>query len=500
MKKEPDEQFDDLIVTIRNYNPKADFKLIEKAYLMAKSAHAGQKRLSGDDYIDHPLAVAQFLALWKLDSYSICAGLLHDVVEDGGKTLENLEKNFGKSIADLVNGVTKIGELKLQTSAENEFVENLRKMIVVMARDLRVVLIKLADRYHNMQTLSFLPLEKQKRIARETLEVYAPLAERLGIGELKGSLEDLAFPYCYPEDYAWLVSYSAPYFHLTEKLIDNAGEIVRCELAKERIKAQVHGRVKHLYSLWRKLLRPEINKDITKIYDIVAMRILVSTVRDCYASLGIVHKLWKPVPSEGISDFIAVPKPNGYRSIHTKVFGPEGKIIEVQIRTFQMHEEAENGIAAHWFYSQTKNEKRIEDEKLQRGFFAPSEKLNWVKQLVTWQQEMVDSQEFLEALKFDALSHRIFVFSPKGDVYDLPQQATPIDFAYAVHSDLGNKAVGAKVNGKMVSLETKLNSGQIVEILTSGKRNKPSRSWLESVKTSRAKNEILKFYRKGKEP
>jgi guanosine-3',5'-bis(diphosphate) 3'-pyrophosphohydrolase len=490
-----DQEYQNLITEIKSYNPKADFKLIEKAYFTAKSAHEGQKRLSGEDYLCHPLAVARFLASWKLDSYSICSGLLHDVIEDGGKTLEGLEKNFNKEIAELVDGVTKIGELKFQSSAENEFVENLRKMLVVMARDLRVVLIKLADRYHNMRTLSFLPLEKQKRIARETLEVYAPLAERLGIGELKGSLEDLAFPYCYPEDYAWLVSYSAPFFKETERLVNEAIKIVNEELEKENIKAQVQGRVKHLYSLWRKLLRPEVNKDITKIYDIVAMRILVSDIRDCYGSLGVVHKLWKPVPSEGISDFIAVPKPNGYRSIHTKIFGPEGKIIEVQIRTFQMHDEAENGIAAHWFYSQAKGEKEASDKKVEQGFFAPTEKLTWVKQLVSWQEELVDSKEFMEALKFDALGHRIFVFSPKGDVFDLPKEATTIDFAYAVHTDLGDKAIGAKVNGKMVSLETKLNSGQIVEILTTNKKTKPSRSWLDFVVTNRAKSEILKHYR-----
>lgn len=495
MNLDPDFEYQNLIKSIKNYNPQADFKLIEKAYLTAKTAHEGQKRLSGEDYICHPLAVASFLASWKLDSYSICAGLLHDTIEDGGKTHENLEKNFNKEIADLVNGVTKIGDLKFQNSAENEFVENLRKMLVVMAKDLRVVLIKLADRYHNMRTLSFLPIEKQKRISRETLEVYAPLAERLGIGELKGNLEDLAFPYCYPEDYAWLVSFTAPYFKMTGRLVEVAMNQVKEELEKEKIEGQVQGRVKHLYSLWRKLLRPEINKDITKIYDIVAMRILVSDIRDCYAALGIVHKLWKPVPSEGISDFIAVPKPNGYRSIHTKIFGPEGKIIEVQIRTFQMHDEAENGIAAHWFYSQNKNREDVAREKLEKGFFAPTEKLNWIKQMVSWQEELVDSKEFMEALKFDALGHRIFVFSPKGDVYDLPMGATPIDFAYSVHTHLGDQATGALVNGKMVSMETKLLSGQIVKILTSDKKKSPSRQWMDFVVTSQAKKEIMKHFR-----
>lgn len=494
MELNSDLEYQKLIELIKSYNYRADFKLIDLAYQVAKKAHEGQKRLSGEEYLCHPLAVSQFLASWKLDSYSICAGLLHDTVEDGGQTLEGLEKKFGREIADLVNGVTKIGEIKFQNSAENEFVENLRKMLVVMAKDLRVVLIKLADRYHNMKTLSFLPLEKQKRISRETLEVYAPLAERLGIGEIKGQLEDLAFPYCYPDDYAWLVSYSIPYYHATEKLIGEAANIVRKELEKENIKGEVHGRVKHLYSLWRKLLRPEINKDITKVYDIVALRILVFDIRDCYAALGIVHKLWRPVPSEGVSDFIAVPKPNGYRSIHTRIFGPEGKIIEVQIRTFQMHDEAENGIAAHWYYSQGKN-KIVSQKTIDQGFFAPTEKLNWVKQMVSWQQEIVDSKEYMDALKFDALSHRIFVFSPKGDVYDLPSGATPVDFAYAVHTHLGDKATGALVNGKMVSMATKLVSGQIVEILVSDKKKSPSREWMDFVVTSQAKKEIMKHFR-----
>ncbi|MFZ5365945.1 MAG: RelA/SpoT family protein [Patescibacteria group bacterium] len=493
-----EKEFKTLIEKIKNYNPEAGLDKVKKAFIFVSEAHLGQVRLSGEPVLDHLLSVAEILADWKLDTTSIIAGLLHDVIEDGGKTLEEVKKEFGEQVAELVWGVTKIGELKLRGSVEEQFVENLRKMLVVMAHDLRVVLIKLADRYHNMQTLSFLPEEKQKRIAKETLEVYAPLAERLGIGEIKGRLEDLAFPYVYPQDFAWVRNYSVPYYHQAEEYVQGARKAILEELKKEKIKAEVSGRAKHLYSLWRKLLRPEVDKDITKIHDLVALRILVNSVRDCYAALGVVHKIWKPVPFVGISDFIAVPKPNGYRSIHTKVFGPGGKIIEVQIRTYEMHEEAENGIAAHWYYGHLKTA-GVSGKRLRDGVFAPDEKLSWVKQLVAWQKEMVDSSEFLDALKFDALRHRIFVFSPNGDVFDLPVESSPIDFAYAVHTELGDKAVGAKVNGKMVSLDSKLKSGDMVEILTSEKKKGPSRDWLSFVVTRVAKKEILKHFRSSKD-
>ncbi|PIU03946.1 hypothetical protein COT44_00255 [Candidatus Shapirobacteria bacterium CG08_land_8_20_14_0_20_39_18] len=465
--------------------------LIQKAYVFAEKSFIGQKRFSGDPVFSHSLAVALLLAEWRLDSTSIVAGLLHDVVEDGGKTIEQIRSQFGDQVGDLVWGVTKIGELKFRGSDEEVFVENLRKMLVVMAKDLRVVLIKLADRYHNMQTLSFLPPEKQFRIAKETLEIYAPMAERLGIGELKGKLEDLAFPYVYPKEHDWVVNLSQDYFQKAEKQISQAKEDLKKEFKKENIKAEVHGRRKHLYSLWRKLLRPEINKDINKIYDLAALRILVDEVRDCYASLGVVHKIWKPVPAIGIRDFIAQPKPNGYRSIHTTVFGKDGRIIEIQIRTFEMHDQAENGVAAHWHYGQQKNTS-LSDKKIEQGFFAPDAKLSWVKQLVSWQKEIAGSHEYLEALKFDALKHRIFVFSPKGDVYDLPVDATPIDFAYAVHTSLGDHTAGAKVDGKMVQLNEPLKSGQTVEIIIDKNKKKPSRDWLNFVVTQTAKKEIQK--------
>ncbi len=484
---------DKLIEKIKYYDLKVDLKEVRRAFEFASSACGGKLRLSGETVLDHLLAVAEVLVDWKLDTTSIVAGILHDVVEDGGKSLEEIKKNFGEQVAFLVDGVTKIGGLKLRGSTNEEFVENLRKMVVVMASDLRVVLIKLADRYHNMQTLSFLPLDKQKRIARETLEIYAPLAERLGIGEMKGKLEDLAFSYVYPEDFLWVKNFSAPFYHKAQEIVEEAKEEILKKLGEEKIKATVSGRVKHLYSLWKKLLRPEINKDISKIFDLVALRILVSSIRDCYASLGVVHQKWKPVPFKGVSDFIAQPKPNGYRSIHTTVFGPHGRIIEIQIRTYQMHDEAENGIAAHWYYASLKS-RGVSDQRLESGSFAPDEKLSWVRQLVAWQKEIVGSKEFLEAIKFDALAHRIFVFSPKGDVFDLPLGATPIDFAYAVHTSLGDEAVGAKVNGKMVKLNYKLKSGDMVEILKK-EGTKPSRDWLEFVVTTLAKRRIRRFFK-----
>jgi len=483
-------RIDNLIAKVQNYNSQADFALIQKAYEFAEIAHAGQKRYSGTPFIEHPLAVAEILADHKLDTASIAAGLLHDTIEDSGVSREELEKEFGSEVAQLVEGVTKIGSITLRGSSEEFFVENLRKMLLAMAKDLRVILIKLADRLHNLETLKYLPEEKQFKKAQETLEIYAPLAERLGMGDVKGRLEDLAFPYVYPKDYQWLVEYSRPHYKKAEEFLKKATRIVYKELAREGIRAKITARPKHLYSLWRKLLRPEINKDISKVYDLVAMRILVESVRECYAALGILHALWKPVPTQGISDFIAQPKPNGYRSLHTKVFSLNERILEVQIRTFEMHEEAENGIAAHWHYALEKSAGKS-DTQLEKGVFAPGEKLSWVKQLVAWQKEVVDSQEFMKALKFDALAHRIFVFSPKGDVYDLPQGSTPVDFAYAVHTNLGDRTSGARVNGKMVSLDFKLKSGDVVDIIKK-ESARPSEKWLRFVVTQHARHHIAK--------
>jgi guanosine-3',5'-bis(diphosphate) 3'-pyrophosphohydrolase len=487
---------DKLITKIKEHNPRVETFLIKKAFEFAQIAHAGQKRKSGHDFITHPVAVAQILAEWKLDTSSIVAGLLHDTIEEGGTTLSEIKKEFGAEIARLVDGVSITGKVKLRGSTDDKFVENLRKMFLAMTADLRVVLIKLADRLHNMRTLDALSAKKQIRIAKETLEIYVPLAERLGIGELKGQLEDLAFPYVHPEGYKWVKKYSASFYKKASEDMLRAKKKLYKALADQGIKTAIHGRAKHLYSLYLKLLRSEIGKDIRKVHDIAALRILVGSVRDCYAALGVVHEVFKPVPKLGVSDFIAQPKPNGYRSLHTRVFGPKGRIMEVQIRTYRMHEEAENGIAAHWCFAEEKI--GVSDEKVEQGFFAPSKKLGWVKQLSAWQKAVENTYEFLESLKFDALSCRIFVFSPKGDVYDLPLGATPVDFAYTVHTDLGDCCRGAKVNGKLTFLGHKLKSGDIVEIISAKEKKGPSRDWLNFVVTATARQNIARYFRSKK--
>lgn len=484
----------DLIAKVKNYNPNVDVDLLERGYQFALKAHVAQKRLSGGPFIDHPLAVAEVLADWRMDTYSLVAGLLHDTVEDGAAEMSGIEKDFGPTIAALVAGVTKVGEVKLRGSTEEEFVENLRKMFLAMAKDLRVVVIKLADRLHNMQTLSALSLEKQTRIARETMEVYAPLAERLGMGEVKGQLEDLAFPYLYPKDYHWLVSFAGSAYKEVEQHVEEAKRRLLKNLATEGTPAEVHGRAKHLYSLYRKLLRPEIDKDLSQIYDLMALRILVGTVAECYTALGVVHKTYKPVPSLGVSDYIATPKPSGYRSIHTRIFGPSGRIMEIQIRTREMHEEAGYGIAAHWYYALQKGA-GVKDRRLEAGVMVPQERMAWVQQLANWQKEVTDHQEFMQNLKFDALSERIFVFTPKGDVKDLPVGATPIDFAYAVHTELGDRTIGAKVNGRIVSFDAKLKSGDVCEITLAKERRKPNLDWLQFVVTGLSRRQIHKGYR-----
>lgn len=466
-----------------------DQKLYKKALEFATLAHHGQLRKSGEPFINHPRIVSETLISWGLDDEAVVAGLLHDTIEDGGATRDDIVKEFGENIANIVDGVTKITNIHLKGSTEEQFVENLRKMILVAASDLRVVLVKLADRLHNMQTLQFLSVESQKENAIETLEIYAPLAERMGIGKIKGELEDLSFKFAYPDEY--------------QKLLSEIGD--RYDLANEYMKkfksdlemivtGKINIRRKHLYSLWRKLQRPEIDGDFEKIYDLVACRIITNTIPECYLALGAIHGKWHPVPYLGISDFIANPKPNGYRSIHTKVFGPDGKIVEVQIRTEEMHEQAEMGVSAHWQYAQAKSQ-GASDEKLQKGTVQVDNKLGWVKQLVSWQKEIADSSEYLQAVKFDGLGHRNLVFTPIGDVYDLPRGATPVDFAYAVHTDLGSQAVGAKVNGKMVALDHKLQNGDVVEILLDRNRKKPNLDWLKFVVTTAAKREISKISR-----
>ena len=493
--------FKELLKTVSDHLNEKDTKKIIKAWEFANMAHTGQKRRSGEAYVTHPLEVAKTLCKWRLDTTTIVAGLLHDTIEDGGAKREDIISEFGQEVALLVDGVTKVSNLRLKNKVlslndkdkQEVFVENLRKMLLVMAKDLRVVLVKLADRIHNMETLSALPVDKQRENAKETLEVYAPLAERLGIGKIKGYLEDLSFKYLYPKEYEDLVKKSQAYYKTAEACIEKMRKNILKKMSQEGVKAIVHGRKKHLYSLWKKLQRTEIGGEFENIHDIIALRVLVETVPQCYVALGVVHGTYKPVPRIGVSDFIAQPKPSGYKSIHTKVFGSDGKIVEVQIRTFQMHEEAEFGVAAHWAYSEAKTQNKIKQDALEKSGISVGEKLSWVKQLVDWQKQIKDSKEYLNAVKFDALEHRNFVFSPKGDVFDLPVGATPIDFAYAVHTNLGNFIQGAKVDGKIVPLSYKLQSGQVVEIIKAKNPKKPTRDWLEFVVTILAKREIKKL-------
>lgn len=482
------------LLEIAHRNPRPiDEDLIKKAWDFAHLAHDGQKRLSGEPFVNHPVEVASTLAQWNMDDISIVAGLLHDAVEEGGATIEDLNKEFGPDVTDLVNGVTKISGIHIKGSTQEEFIENLRKMMLVMAKDLRVVIVKLADRLHNMQTLEFLPIDRQIKNAKETLEIYAPLAERLGMGEVKGMLEDLSFRYVYPEEYKQFIEKSREAYHDTEFYADQLKKALIPPLAEQIPGFSFNIRRKHLYSLWRKLRRPEIDWDLNSIHDLVAARIIVDTVEQCYVALGIVHSKFRPVPQLGVSDYIANPKPNGYRSIHTKVFGPHGHIIEIQIRTRQMHEEAEMGLSAHWYYAQQKRNKS--HQEVDRGFFAPSDKLAWIKKLIEWQNQISDNDEYLQALKFDALGHRNLVFSPKGDVYDLPVGATPVDFAYAVHSMMGHQTNAAKVNGRRVPLDHKLQNGDVVEIELDRKKTAPNHKWMEFVVTTSARQAIQKSIR-----
>ncbi|MDD3679709.1 MAG: RelA/SpoT family protein [Candidatus Shapirobacteria bacterium] len=482
--------FEQLINRVKDYHPQANLSLIKKAYDFSTRVYQDQQRLSGDPVIAHSLAVAGIVADWKLDSASIAGALLHDVVEDTPVKITDIKRVFGREMTSLVDGLTMVSRVRLRGSNSEQFIENLRKMFLAMSRDLRVVFVKLADRYHNMLTLEYLPPDKQFGIAEETLEVYAPLAERLGMGQAKGNLEDLAFMYCYPADYEWLINYSASHYKRAGERIEKLKRTILKELAQEGVRAKVDGRAKHLYSLWRKLLRPENEKDIDNIHDLMALRIITDDVKECYLALGLVHKLWRPVPHLGVRDWVAQPKPNGYRSIHTNVFLGDGQIIEVQIRTGAMHEQAEHGAASHWYYSQAKSQGASSKDLVKGEIFAPIQKMAWVQQLAAWQDEIIDSGDFIASVKFDALKHRIFVFSPKGDAFDLPDGATPVDFAYAVHTNMGHQACGAKVNGRMVSLDYQLKNGEIVEILLNRNRKKPASSWLDFAKTRLAKRKI----------
>lgn len=460
---------------IREQVPDADFELLERAYDFAEHAHEGQLRKSGDQYFEHPKATAYRLASFRMDDKTIAAGLLHDVPEDTEYTLKDIKKEFGSEVATLVEGVTKLGKLKYR--GIQRYVENLRRMFVAMAQDIRVIVIKFADRMHNLETLSALPPDKQRRVALESLEIYAPIANRLGMGDVRGQLEDLAFPYVYPEEYIWLMNKIELERRQREKVVTKLREVVEKALDEHHVPyISVHGRAKHLYSLYKKLLRH--NRDLTKIYDLVALRVVVPDVSRCYETLGIIHKICPPLKGR-IKDYVAQPKPNGYQSLHTTVFTPDGDIAEVQIRTPDMHEEAEYGIASHWHYKEL--------DKLT----VPKEKLGWVQQLAKLQKEIKDEGQYLESLKIDLFQARIFVFTPRGDVIDLPEDATPIDFAYHIHTDIGHKCSGAKVNDQMVPLETTLRSGDVVEILIEKNRKLPNPDWLNIVKTQSAKRHIM---------
>lgn len=463
-----------------------DTSAVRKAYALAEEAHRDTKRESGDPYIVHSIAVAKTVADWHLDEASIATALLHDVVEDTQYTNKEIEKRFGSEIAFLVSGLTKLDSL--QYPKEERDIENLRKLILSFSRDLRVLIIKLADRLHNMQTVRHLPEPRQIRMAWETSEIYAPLAYRLGMQKLSGDLEDLAFPYVHPEEFAWLMKAVKDSFAARVTYAEKVKPLVEEILRKAGIRSfRVDARAKRYASLYHKLLRYDMNLD--KIHDLVALRIIVPTVEECYTALGLIHKIWSPVPKQ-FDDYIARPKPNGYRSLHTTVFCMDNKITEFQIRTEEMHEEAEIGIAAHWAYQQIKSSKK--HSLSWKGVTARRE-LIWVEQLRNWQKTFTDRKEFLESLKVDFFKERIFALTPQNDIVDLPVGATPIDFAYRIHSQLGNACVGAKVNGKIAPLSDQLHSGDVVEILT--QRGKlPSESWLQFVKTSLAKKHIRSFF------
>jgi len=456
--------------------------LIKRAFDFARDTHQGQKRKSGEPYFNHCLETALKLIEWNLDVETISAGLLHDVVESGVE-LEKLKKEFGEEVAFLVDGVSKLGRLKYRTPEEKN-AENIRKMILALSQDLRVVLIKLADRLHNMKTLRFLPVPKQKRISLETFEIYAPLAYRLGMQSLAGELEDLAFLYLYPQEQDWLIKNINERYEERENYLMRVKAILEKMLKENNIEPiKIDFRAKHYSSLYKKLLRYDMN--IEQIYDLVALRIIVKNIEECYAVLGLIHQMWPPLPGR-IKDYIALPKPNGYQSLHTTVFCLDNKPTEFQIRTLEMHEAAENGIAAHWAYQQKKS---TENYLKKKPIFADRKELTWVEQLKNWQKDFSDAEEFLRSLKIDFFKDRIFVITPRGEVIDLPLAATPIDFAYAIHSAIGDKCIGAKVNNKIVPLDYHLQSGDLVEILTQ-KSKKPSESWLKFIKTSQARKKI----------
>ncbi|HYD40445.1 MAG TPA: bifunctional (p)ppGpp synthetase/guanosine-3',5'-bis(diphosphate) 3'-pyrophosphohydrolase [Anaeromyxobacter sp.] len=481
-------RLNDILDRVTSYHPDPDLDLIKKAYVYSAKVHQGQLRKSGEPYLIHPLEVAGLLAELKLDEASVVTGLLHDTIEDTLATADEITELFGSEIAQLVDGVTKLSQFSAANTQEEKQAENFRKMVVAMAKDIRVLLVKLADRTHNMRTLDSMKPESQERIARETLDIYAPLANRLGIQWIKNELEELSFKYLKPGEYAELAGKVATEAKEKEKFVAEVVQILKGKLAENGVQGDVSGRVKHIYSIWRKMRQLDI--EFEQIQDVIGFRIILDTVAQCYETLGIVHTLWKPIPGR-FKDYIAIPKPNLYQSLHTTVVGPAGERIEVQIRTREMHRIAEEGVAAHWKYKE-----KGRDGKGQELSHKDAKEFGWLRQLVEWQRELADPREFLETVKVDLFSDEVFVFTPKGEVKSLPHGATPIDFAYTIHSQVGEHCVGAKVNGKLVPLRNPLKNGDTVEILTSP-HSHPSKDWLTYARTSRAQARIRQFLRQA---
>lgn len=481
----PEDLYQDLINRIRKYHPNADISMVEKAYRLANEAHKEQKRKSGEPYIIHPLSVALILADLEMDKETIAAGILHDVVEDTVCECEEIEKEFSSEVALLVDGVTKLGQLSYDADKVEVQAENLRKMFLAMAKDIRVIIIKLADRLHNMRTLKYMPEYKQKEIARETMEIYAPLAQRLGISKIKIELDDLSLKYLEPDAYYDLVEKIALRKKQRDEYVAGLVQEVTEHIKEAGIEAEIYGRSKHFFSIYKKMINQ--HKTLDQIYDLFAIRIIVKDVKDCYAALGVIHEMYTPI-SGRFKDYIAMPKPNMYQSLHTTLIGPSGTPFEIQIRTYEMHRASEYGIAAHWKYKESGEGATVDSEE---------EKLSWLRQILEWQQDMSDNREFMSLLKSDLnlFSEDVFCFTPSGDVKNLPNGSTPIDFAYAIHSAVGNKMIGAKVNGRLVPIDYVIQNGDRIEILTSQNSRGPSRDWLKLVKSGQAKNKINQWFR-----
>ncbi len=483
----PETLYQELISSVTRYHPSDDISMIEKAYRVASEAHKDQRRKSGEPYIIHPLCVAIILADLELDKETIVAGLLHDVVEDTVMTSEQLKEEFGEEVELLVDGVTKLGQLNYATDKVEVQAENLRKMFLAMAKDIRVILIKLADRLHNMRTLKYMTPEKQKEKARETMDIYAPIAHRLGISKIKVELDDLCLKYLEPEVYYDLVEKIALKKDERDRYVACIVDDVKKHIEEAGIKAQVDGRAKHFFSIYKKMVNQQ--KSLEQIYDLFAVRIIVDTVKDCYAALGVIHEMYKPIPGR-FKDYIAMPKQNMYQSLHTTLIGPDGTPFEIQIRTFEMHRVAEYGIAAHWKYKEAADGKKTGPER-------EEEKLTWLRQILEWQRDLSDNREFMSLLKsdLDLFNESVYCFTPAGDVKNLPNGSTPIDFAYSIHSAVGNKMIGARVNGKLVTIDYVIQNGDRIEIITSQNSKGPSRDWLKIVKSTQAKNKINQWFR-----